>query len=167
MDGGAMVTDAVSAPASEAPRLAAQIAPDMADYELKDTPVDPVTALRNAVDNLDVARFTARQARSAVLASRENFNVALTAWNASGPAPQTQEALKKEWIASNQRERERKAAAGQLSRPVTVGQMARAMAGGNRRAGGSTAYRRGALSKGEAMTVEANRRRAAAAAVSK
>jgi hypothetical protein len=162
MDGEAMVTDAVSAPASEAPRLATQIipAPDMVDYELKPAPHE---VLQNAVAALDVARFTARQARSAVLASREDFNVALSAWTASGPAPQDQMALKKEWIASNQAERARKAAAGQLRRPATVGEMARALAGGgqNVKRGGGASYRRGAHSKAEAMEINANRLRAA------
>ncbi len=162
MDGEAMATGENSASPPEAPRLAAQIAPDMADYELKPAPVDPLTALRNSVDALDRARFAARQARSDVLASREAFNLALGAWNLTQPI-QTVEDLKKEWIRSNQAERERKAAAGQLRRPTTVGQMAKALAGGghNIKRGGGASYRRGAVGKAEAMEINANRLRAA------
>jgi plasmid stabilization system protein ParE len=157
MDGEA-ATGGGSAPPPET-RLAAQIAPDMADYELKDTPVDPLTALQNAVNNLDVARYEARQCRQAVSASRENFNLALTAWNATMPI-QTQEALRAEWMAANQEQRRLRAEAQQLQRPATVGETAKAMSGGNMRRS-PAAYRRGAYTRAEAKA--ANNLRAAAA----
>jgi hypothetical protein len=138
MDGGeAAGTNGVSATPPE-PRLA------------------PHIVLADAVNALDIARYEARQCRPAVLASREAFNLALNAWNATLPI-QTVEGLKKEWIRSNQAERERKAAVGQLRGPTTVGQMAKALAGGGHRAqrGGGTAYRRGAHSKAEAMELNA------------
>jgi hypothetical protein len=115
--------------------------------------VAPHDALRDAIDALDVAGFAARQCRDAVSASRQNFNTALNAWNATQPI-QTVEDLKKEWIASNQAERVRRAEARQLQRPLTVGETARAMAGGNKRAGGGAAYRRGAYTRAEARTIE-------------
>jgi hypothetical protein len=123
-------------------------------------PFDPVTALRNAAHNLDVARFTARQCRDAVALSRQAFNLALAAWNASGPEPQTVEGLKKEWIRSNQENRRLRAEARQLQRPATVSETARAMAGGNMRRS-PAAYRRGAFTRAEARTIEVNRMAAA------
>lgn len=73
----------------------------------------PHIVLREAEHHLDLARAHARECRQATLASREAFGKALAAWNASGPAPQTQEQLMKEHIASNQAERAKRYAAGQ------------------------------------------------------
>jgi hypothetical protein len=143
LDGDA-VSVTVSAPAPLT-RVAAQI--------------DPLVALRNAVHNLDAARWSARECRTAVAASRENFNAALNAWNQTQPL-QTVEDLKKEWIASNQAERVKRAEARQLQRPATVSETARAMAGGNMRRS-PAAYRRGAFTRAEARTIEANKAAAA------
>lgn len=142
MGDGVGVSNGVSAPSLEA-RPAAQIAPH--------------DALRNAAHNLDVARWRARECRSAVSASRENFNLALSVWNRTLPL-QTVEDLKKEWIASNQEERRRKAEAGQMRRPMTVTETAKAMSGGNRRAGGGAAYKRpGTFTRAEAAKITMNR----------
>ena len=169
MDGEAMVTDAVSATAPEAPRLAVQIipAPDMAEYELKPAhvdqlqQVDPLTALQNAVHDLDLARHRARECKATTATLRDTFAKALAAWNVSVPAPMTQAALMQDYIDSNQRERQRKAEARQLQRPATVSETARAMSGGNRRPGGGASYKRGAFSRAEARTIEMNRMAAA------
>jgi hypothetical protein len=162
MDGEA-ATGGGSAPPPET-RLAAQIipAPDMADYELRDPPeprLAPHIVLSDAADALDRARYEARQCRQAVSASRENFNLALTAWNLTQPI-QTQEALRAEWMRSNQEERKRKAEFGQMQRPATVGETAKAMSGGNMRRS-PAAYRRGAYTRAEAKA--ANNLRAATA----
>ena len=157
MGDGARASNGVSAPSLEA-RPAAQIPP----HEV----------LRNAAHNLDIARWRARECRSAVSASREAFNLALGAWNRTLPI-QNVEDLKKEWIASNQEERRRKAEAGQMRRPMSVTETARAMSGGNRRAGGGAAYKRnGTFTRAEAAKIEmnraaANRLQAAAAAARK
>jgi hypothetical protein len=126
----------------------------------------PHEALREVAAALDRARFEARQCRSAVAEARANFARCLGAWNASGPAPQTQAELMKEHIASNQRERERRAAAGQMRRPATVSETARAYAGGghNVRRGHGRAYAHGAHSRAEAMEINAAKLRAANAA---
>jgi hypothetical protein len=138
--GGGAVTSGASAPPLET-RLA------------------PHDVLRNAVHDLDLARWNARQCRDAVAASREAFNVALKNWNATGDAPQTQAELMKAHVASNQRERERKAAAGQLRTPTTISQIAKAIGIGGHRAqrGGGVSYRRGAHSKAEALELNARR----------
>jgi hypothetical protein len=156
---GEVATGGGSAPPPET-RLAVQLAPDMVDFELKPAPVDPLTALSNAVHNLDLARWRARECRTAVSASREAFNLALNAWNRTMPI-QTVEDLKKEWIRSNQEERARKASQGQLPYHPNVTQTARAMSGGNRRPGGGASYKRGAVSRAEARTIEVNKMAAA------
>ena len=135
--GGEAVTSGVSAPPHE-------------------TRLTPHDALRNAAQNLDLARWKSRQCRDAVSSSRQAFNLALHAWNLTQPI-QSVEDLKKEWIRSNQKERERRAEARQLQRPMTVGETARAMSGGNRRPGGGAAYRRGAFTRAEAARIEMNR----------
>jgi hypothetical protein len=122
--------------------------------------IDPLTALQDAVHNLDLCRWRARQCRDAVAASRQNFNIALSAWNQTQPI-QTVEDLKKEVIRSNQAERVRRAEAGRLHRPMTITETARAMSGGNRRPGGGASYKRGAVSRAEARTIEVNRMAAA------
>jgi hypothetical protein len=70
----------------------------------------------------------------------------------------------KEYIASNQAERARKAAAGQGVHYAGVTRTARAMAGGNAKNGGGAAYRRGAFTRAQAMEIEAGKLRATAAA---
>jgi hypothetical protein len=119
----------------------------------------PHIVLRECAHQLDLARVHARECRSAVAEARANFARALGAWNASGPAPMTQAALMLQHIASNQRERERKAAAGQLRRPATVSETAKAYAGGghNVRRGHGRAYAHGAHSKAEALELNARR----------
>jgi hypothetical protein len=126
----------------------------------------PHIVLREVAAALDRARFEARTCRAATAEARANFARCLGAWNASGPAPMTQAALMKEHILSNQRERERKAAAGQLRRPATVSETARAYAGGghNVRRGHGRAYAHGAHSKAEALELNARRIAAANAA---
>lgn len=144
MDGSeAAGTVEVSAP-SAAPRLA------------------PNIVLADAVDALDRARFEARQCRSAVLEARSAFSKALAGWNATQPI-QTVEDLKKEWIASNQRERERKVEAGRGIHYAGVTATARALSGGNMRRS-PAAYKRGAYSRAEAKAANALRAAAATAA---
>lgn len=70
----------------------------------------------------------------------------------------------KEHILSNQRERERKAAAGQGVHYPGITATARALAGGNAKNGGGAAYRRGSFTRAQAMEIEAGKLRAAAAA---
>ena len=119
--------------------------------------VAPDDALRNAAHDLDVARWEARQCRAATLAARENFNIALRGWNATMPV-QTQLQAKMDYIRTNQEERARKAAQGSLRRPMTVTETAKAMSGGNRRAGGGAAYKRnGTFTRAEAAKIEMNR----------
>jgi hypothetical protein len=123
-------------------------------------PFDPVTALRNAAHNLDVARWRARECRDSVAASRQAFNLALSAWSATQPI-QNVEDLKKEWIRSNQEDRRLRAEARQLQRPATITETAKAMSGGNRRPGGGASYKRGAFTRAEAARIEMNRMAAA------
>jgi hypothetical protein len=124
----------------------------------------PHIVLREAEHQLDLARVHARECRSAVAEARTNFARCLGVWNASGPAPQTQAELMKEHIASNQHERERKAAAGQGVHYAGISRTARALAGGNAKNGGGAAYRRGAFTRAQAMEIEAGKLRAANAA---
>ena len=125
----------------------------------------PHIVLREAEHQLDLARVHARECRSAVAEARTAFSKALAGWNTTQPI-QTQEQLMKQHIASNQAERAKRYAAGQLRRPTTVGQMAKALAGGGHRVqrGGGTSYRRGAHSKAEAMEINAAKLRTANAA---
>jgi hypothetical protein len=101
----------------------------------------PHIVLREAAAALDRARFEARQCRAATLEARTNFARCLSAWNASGPAPQTQAELMKEHIASNQAERAKRYAAGQGVHYPGVGRTAKALAGGNAKNGGGPAYK--------------------------
>jgi hypothetical protein len=73
----------------------------------------------------------------------------------------TQAELMKEYVASNQRERERKAAAGQGVFYPGVGRTAKALAGGNAKNGGGASYRRGAFTRAQAMEINAAKLRAA------
>lgn len=121
----------------------------------------PHIILREAEAALDRARFEARTCRAATTEARANFARCLGAWNASGPAPQTQAELMKEHIASNQAERAKRYAAGQGVFYPGVGRTAKALAGGNAKNGGGAAYRRGAYTRAEAMRIEMNRAAAA------
>jgi hypothetical protein len=81
----------------------------------------------------------------------------------------TQEQQARQFIATSNAERAARAAAGQGIRHAGVTRTARAYAQGNQQRGGGRAYVRGpdgtkAYSKAEAMTLEANRLRIAAAA---
>jgi hypothetical protein len=125
----------------------------------------PHIILREAAAQLDAARFEARTCRAATLASRVAFGKVLAAWNASGPAPQTQAELMKEHIASNQAERAKRYAAGHGVHYPGVGRTAKALAGGNMRNGGGASYRRGAFTRAQAIEIEAGKLRAANAAV--
>jgi hypothetical protein len=131
-------------------------------------PVDFYRAAKAAEHALGLARQEARECRDATLRSRTAFAKALADWNGSGPV-MTQEQQAREFIRTSNEDRARKAAAGQGIVHPGITRTARAMAGGNQRRGGGSAYRRGpdgttAFTKSEAMTLEANRLRAAAAA---
>ena len=143
MDGGAAVPSVESAPAPEETRPAAHIPPHI--------------ALQNAVNNLDAARWRSKECRRAVAAAREAFSSALAEWNKTLPIQTVLEA-KMDVIRTNQMERERKAAHGLLHRPMTISETAKAMSGGNRRAGGGAAYKRnGTFTRAEAAKINMNR----------
>jgi len=129
-----------------------EAAPAADDYLLP-----PHEALREVAAALDRARFEARTCRTKTTKARANFSRCLGAWNATGTGPKNQSELMKQHIASNQRERERKAAAGQGVHYPGVGRTAKALAGGNAKNGGGAAYRRGAYTRAEAMKIEMNR----------
>jgi hypothetical protein len=154
------------------------MAPSEASERTHELPIEPVNGhsasqatadplapphiiLREAEHQLDLARAHVRECRSAVVEARANFARCLGAWNASGPAPMTQAELMKEYVASNQRERERKAAAGQGVFYPGVGRTAKALAGGNAKNGGGASYRRGAFTRAQAMEINAAKLRAA------
>jgi hypothetical protein len=130
-------------------------------------PVSPQEALRQAEAAVDVARHELRQARDTVTQSRTGFAKALANYNRAAPV-MTAEENTRQWIAGNQAEKAR--LAGRQTYIPTVTETARAMGGGNHRHGGGKAYRRGvpgnikAYTQAEAMTLEANRLRLAAAA---
>ena len=141
------------------------MAPSEASERTYELPIEPPhVILREAVAALDRARFEARQCRAATLEARTNFARCLGAWNASGPAPQTQAELMKEHIASNQAERAKRYAAGQGVHYPGVGRTAKALAGGNAKNGGGASYRRGAFTRAQAMEINAAKLRAANAA---
>jgi hypothetical protein len=130
--------------------------------------VGPLVALKAAVHDLDLARVEARRCRAATLEARVALAKALENWNRTMPV-MTQEQQARAFCATSQADRARRAAAGLLPYRPTVTATARAMAGGNAKRGGGTAYRRGpggvqAFTKAEALTLEANRLRIAAAA---
>jgi hypothetical protein len=123
---------------------------------------------KEAEHALDLARQEARECRDATLRSRTAFAKALADWNGSGPV-MTQEQQAREFIRTSNAERATRAAAGQGIRHAGVTRTAKAYAQGNQQRGGGRAYVRGpdgtkAYSKAEAMTLEANRLRIAAAA---
>jgi hypothetical protein len=127
--------------------------------------VNPLVALKAAERALDLARVEARQCRSATLAARTAFSKALEGWNRSQPV-MTQDQQARAYIATNLAERAKRAAAGQGVHYAGITRTARALGGGGLgiQQGGGRSYRRGAYSKAEALTIEANKLRAAAAA---
>lgn len=134
-------------------------------------PTNPHAALKAAEHALDLARADARQCREATLAARAAFSKALENWNHTQPV-WTQEQQARAFIATSQADRAARAVAGQGIYHAGITRTARAMAGGNQRRGGGAAYRRGpggvpAFTKSQALTLEARRLQAAAAARAK
>jgi len=131
----------------------------------RDIPVDPLIGLKATEHALDLARVRARECRQTVLAMRGAFSKALAAWNLTMPV-QTQIEQARQYCATSQLERARKAAAGLLPYQPSVSQTAKAYAGGghNVQRGHGRAYARGAVSRAQAMEIEAGKLRAAAAA---
>jgi hypothetical protein len=151
--------------ASQAP--SSTVPPDPAPL-----PLTPQETLRQAEAAVDVARHELRQARDTVAKSRENVARRLADYNRVTPTFSAEENTR-QWISANNAARAERAASRFIP---TVTETARAMGGGGHgddirtKRGGGTAYRRGpggttAFTKTEAMTIEANRLRAAAAAV--
>jgi hypothetical protein len=123
---------------------------------------------KEAEHALDLARQEARECRDATLRARTAFAKALADWNGSWPV-MTQEQQAREFIAQSNADRAARAAAGRGIVHAGVTRTAKAYAQGNQQRGGGRAYVRGpdgtkAYSKAEAMTLEANRLRIAAAA---
>jgi hypothetical protein len=141
----------------------------------------PPPSIRDCEKALELARAELRQCRDAVGGARERVARTLSAYNASTPTMTRDENIR-QWIASNEEDRKRKAALRYGL--ATVTQTARAMAGGQgpgpslntqgqivgggARAGGGSAYRRGpggqrAYTKREAAILNAQRIAAARA----
>ena len=112
---------------------------------------------------VDQARSDLRQAGVNVHTARAALATALTAWHQSAPA-MTALQIAREFQAQSQAARQARAEAGQYRRPATVSETAKAYIGGNARRGGGRSYARGALSKAQAMEVNARRTAAEAAA---
>lgn len=115
--------------------------------------------LQDAENEVGNARQAARTARDELTRARELVAKRLAEWNRSEPQ-MTPEQNIRQWLASNQAERERRAAAGEYYPPPNITRTARAMAGGNQRRGGGSAYRRGpggtrAFSVSQAATLNA------------
>jgi hypothetical protein len=129
--------------------------------------INPYDALKAAEHALDLARQEARERRIATASARAAFAKALENWNTSQPV-MTQEQQARQFIAASNADRAARAARGQGVVHAGVTRTARAYAQGNQQRGGGRAYVRGpdgtkAYSMAEAMTLEANRLRAAAA----
>jgi len=135
------------APASEAPQ-----------------PENPYDQMRRAEHDLNVARQTLRDCRTALLKARQAFGIALQTWNNGAPVA-THEQQARAFIAQSQADKAARAAANQggIWHPG-ITRTARALAGGNQRRGGGAAFRRGAFTKAEALKIESGRLRAAALA---
>jgi hypothetical protein len=118
-----------------------------------------IEALQTAEHALELARHVARECRDATLAARTAFAVTLSQWNAAQPVATPLETARA-FIATSQAERAARAAMGALPYRPSVTATARAMSGGNMRAGGGRAFRRGAYTKAEALTAETQRRAA-------
>lgn len=118
---------------------------------------------RETTRRLAIARAEARLAHEGTVAARIAYADALQNWNRSAPiwTPMQQA---REFQRQSQADRADRAASGRLQRPASISTMARAVAGGNAKRGGGVSYRRGAFTKAEAMKIEANRLREAAAA---
>jgi hypothetical protein len=134
--------------------------------------VPPLEALRLAVAALELARHELRQARDALTSARASLAKRLADYNAATPTISAEQNTR-DWIAANNAERARRAAANGHYQP-TVTQTAKAMSGGGygndirTRRGGGAAYRRGpagvqAFTKAQAQTINAQRIREARA----
>jgi hypothetical protein len=132
------------------------------------TPADPFVALKAAEHALDLARVEARQCRAATVEARTAFAKALEDWNHTQPV-MTQEQQARAYIATSQANRARRAAAGQGFYHPGITRTAQAIGAGghNVKRGGGASYRRGAFTKAQALEINANRLRAAAAARTK
>jgi len=135
--------------------------------------VIPQEALRQAVAAVELARHELRQAEAMRTSARENVAKRLLDYNQAAPTI-TPERNTRDWIAANNAERARRAAANGHYQP-NVTQTAKAMSGGGygndirTRRGGGAAYRRGpggvqAFTKAQALTITAQRIREANAA---
>jgi hypothetical protein len=135
--------------------------------------VPPPEALRQAEAALELARHELRQARDTLTSARQNLATRLADYNRAAPTI-TAEQNTRDWIAANNAERARRAAANGHYQP-NVTQTAKAMSGGGygndirTRRGGGAAYRRGpggvqAFTKAQALTITAQRIREANAA---
>jgi hypothetical protein len=136
---------------------------DVADVSHVVRPENPYEAMRAAEQALNDARQELRDRRNAVQASRVAFGKALEDWNRGAPVA-THEQAARQFIAASNADRVARAAAGQGIWHPGITRTAKALAGGNQKAGGGAAYRRGAYTKAQALTAESNRLRAAALA---
>ncbi len=121
----------------------------------------PHIALRMAEDALDQARHELRVARDTATRCRETVGRRLADFNATAPVISALENAKDHIRGENERRAAR--AAGLLPRqsykggPSVVDRTAAAYAGGNARAGGGVAYRRGGVSLAQAAALNAQR----------
>jgi hypothetical protein len=118
--------------------------------------VSPVEALRQANMSLDARRHELRQARNRLTSARARVAAALQVFNRSAP-PYTAQDNIRDHLRGNQERKAALAAAGQLPYRPTVGETARALAGGGMgvKRGGGVAYKRGAVSLSQAATINA------------
>ncbi len=132
----------------------------------------PQEALRQAEAALELTRHELRVARVTLTSARETVAKRLADYNRATPQISAEQNVR-DWIAANNADRARRAAANGHYQP-TVTQTAKAMAGGGygndirTRRGGGAAFRRGpcgvqAFTKAQALTVNAQRAREAAA----
>ncbi len=133
---------------------------------------DPYVVAKEAEQALADARQEHRQARDATLKARTVFSKALAVWNCAQPIMTQEQALRAYVEQSNRDRAARAAAAGAGVYHPGITRTARAMSGGNQRRGGGNAFRRGpdgqtAYSRADAITLEARRIQAAAAARAK
>ena len=135
--------------------------------------VPPHEALRRAEVALDAAQHELRVARDTLASARQNLATRLADYNRAAPTISAEQNTR-DWIAANNAERARRAAANGHYQP-NVTQTAKAMSGGGygndirTRRGGGAAYRRGpggvqAFTKAQALTITAQRIREANAA---
>jgi multidrug resistance efflux pump len=145
-----------------------EFSPEPVDEQEPEPQVPPHIALRSADAALDVARHDLRVARATLANARETVGKSLAAYNAATPTITPEQNIRQH-LAANQAERARKAARGMFQYRPTVSETAKAMAGGGygndmrARRGGGAAFRRGAYTKAQAATVNAQQIRAARA----